>query len=53
MKKYVQKFKMIIILEKHKITEDVKHKLIRKGLTRIGMSDKDPVFNRGKPLFLS
>ncbi len=43
---------MIIILEKHKITEDVKHKLIRKGLILIGMSDKDIIFTRLKRQFL-
>jgi hypothetical protein len=42
---------MIIILEKHKITEDVKHKLIRKGLSIVGMSDKDIVFRKVMPLF--
>jgi len=42
-------FKMIIILEKHEITEDVKHKLIRKGLSLIGMSDKDMIFRKLKP----
>jgi len=40
---------MIIILEKHEITEDVKHKLIRKGLSLIGMSDKDMIFRKLKP----
>ena len=45
--------KMIIILEKHKITEDVKHKLIRKGLTLTGMSDKDMIFIKLKRHFLS
>jgi hypothetical protein len=42
---------MIIILEKHKITEDVKHKLIRKGLSIVGISDKDIVFRKVMPLF--
>jgi hypothetical protein len=40
---------MIIILEKEKITEDVKHKLIKKGLSLIGMSDKDMIFHKLKP----
>ena len=44
---------MIIILEKQKITEDVKHKLIRKGLTLVGMSDKDIIFTKLKRHFLS
>jgi hypothetical protein len=39
---------MILILEKHKITEDVKHKLIRKGLSIVGMSDKDIIFRKLK-----
>ncbi len=43
---------MIIILEKEKITEDVKLKLIKKGLSLIGMSDKHIIFNKIKPLFL-
>jgi hypothetical protein len=44
---------MIVILEKYKITEDVKQKLIRKGLTLIGMSDKEIIFTRLKRQFLS
>ena len=32
---------MIIILEKHNISEDVKHKLIGKGSTLTGISDKE------------
>ena len=44
---------MIIILEKQKITEDVKHKLIRKGLTLVGMSDKDIIFTKLKSHLLS
>lgn len=34
-------FKMIIILEKDKITQEIKYKLLDKGLTLIGMSDKE------------
>ena len=44
---------MIIILEKEKITEMVKHKLLKKGLSLIGMSDKDIIFNKLKPLIRS
>ena len=44
---------MIIILEKHNITDDVKHKLIRKGLTLTGMSDKEIIFTKLKRHFLS
>ena len=40
---------MIIILEKEKITEKVKHKLLKKGLSLIGMSDRDIIFNKLKP----
>lgn len=40
---------MIITLEKHKITEEVKHKLIGKGLSLIGMSDKDIIFRKLRP----
>jgi hypothetical protein len=32
---------MIIILEKDKITENVKYKLLKKGLSLVGMSDKE------------
>ena len=45
-------FKMIIILEKDKITQDIKTKLLNKGLTLIGMSDKEIIFNKLKPHFL-
>jgi hypothetical protein len=45
----IQNLKMIIILEKEKITEKVKHKLLKKGLSLIGMSDKDIIFNKLKP----
>jgi hypothetical protein len=48
-KKGYKNFKMIIILEKEKITEKVKHKLLKKGLSLIGMSDKDIIFNKLKP----
>jgi hypothetical protein len=36
---------MIIILEKEKILEEVKNKLLAKGLSLIGMSDKEIIFN--------
>jgi hypothetical protein len=42
---------MIIILEKDKITEQVKQKLLKKGLSLIGMSDKEIIFNKLKPHF--
>jgi len=44
---------MIVILEKDKITELVKYKLLKKGLSLIGMSDKDIIFNKLKPLIRS
>jgi hypothetical protein len=47
-----EKLKMIIILEKEKITEDVKHKLIKKGYSLIGMSDTHIIFNKVKPCFV-
>lgn len=42
---------MIIILEKEKISEEVKNKLLAKGLSLIGMSDKEIIFNMLKPDF--
>ena len=43
---------MIIILEKDRITEHVKHKLLKKGLSLIGMSDKEIIFYKLKRRFL-
>jgi hypothetical protein len=42
---------MFIILEKDKITEHIKHKLLKKGLTLVGMSDKEIIFNKLKHQF--
>jgi hypothetical protein len=42
---------MIIILEKEKISEEVRNKLLKKGLLLIGMSDEEIIFNRLKPHF--
>ena len=39
---------MIIILEKDKITAEIRNKLLKKGLSLIGMSDKDIVFRKLK-----
>jgi hypothetical protein len=39
---------MIIILEKDKITEEIKHKLLNKGLRLVGMSDKEIIFHKLK-----
>lgn len=43
---------MIIILEKEKITEDVKKKLAKKGLSLIAITDKEIRFNKIKRHFL-
>ena len=40
---------MIIIFEKENISNKVKEKLFKKGLSLIGMSDKDIIFNKLKP----
>ena len=45
-------FKLIIILEKDKITEEIKHKLLNKGLRLVGMSDKEIIFHKLKTQFL-
>ena len=45
-------FEMIIILEKDKITEEIKHKLLNKGLRLVGMSDKEIIFHKLKTQFL-
>jgi hypothetical protein len=42
---------MIIILEKDKITEHVMYKLLKKGLSLVGMSDKEIIFNKLKHQF--
>ncbi len=42
---------MIIILEKDKITENVKYKLLKKGLSLVGMSDNEIIFNKLKLQF--
>jgi len=41
-------FKMIIILDKDKITEEIKHKLLNKGLRLTGISDKEIIFHKVK-----
>jgi len=43
--------KMIIILEKDKITQKIKDKLLKKGLSLIGMSDKEIIFIKLKRHF--
>jgi len=43
---------MFIILEEGKITEHVKHKLLKKGLSLVGMSDKEIIFTKLKNHFL-
>jgi hypothetical protein len=37
---------IIIILEKDKITSEVRNKLLKKGLSLIGMSDKEIIFRK-------
>jgi hypothetical protein len=37
---------LIIILEKDKITSEVRNKLHKKGLSLIGMSDKEIIFRK-------
>ena len=39
---------MIIILEKDKITQKIRDKLLKKGLSLVGMSDKEIIFNKLK-----
>jgi hypothetical protein len=43
---------MIIILEKDKITHEVRHKLLKKGLSLIGISDTEIIFAKFKRKFL-
>lgn len=45
---------MIIILEKDKITQEIRHRLLKKGLALIGMSDKEIIFRKLKtPTFIN
>ena len=37
---------MIIVLEKDKITHEIRNKLLKKGLALIGMSDKEIIFRK-------
>jgi len=37
---------LIVILEKNKITPEIRNKLLRKGLSLIGMSDKEIIFRK-------
>jgi hypothetical protein len=43
---------MIIVLEKNKITPEIRNKLVKKGLTLIGMSDKEIIFRKSIHYFL-
>jgi hypothetical protein len=43
---------MIIVLEKNMITPEIRNKLVKKGLSLIGMSDKDIIFSKSKRYFL-
>ena len=42
---------MIIILEKDKITQEIRHRLLKKGLSLIGISDKEIIFRKLKTHF--
>jgi hypothetical protein len=42
---------MIIILEKDKITQEIRHRLLKKGLSLIGMSAKEIIFRKLKTHF--
>jgi hypothetical protein len=42
---------MIITLESDKITEDVRNKLLKKGLSLIKMSNNEIIFEKLKPHF--
>ena len=42
---------LIIILEKDKITPEVRNKLLRKGLSLIGMSDIEIIFRKSNRFF--
>jgi len=37
---------LIVVLEKNKITLEIRNKLLKKGLSLIGMSDKDIIFRK-------
>jgi hypothetical protein len=39
---------MIIILEREKITEHIKNRLVKKGLSLIAMTDKEIIFSKLK-----
>lgn len=46
---YIKKyFELIVILEKDKITPEIRNKLLKKGLSLIGMSDKEIIFRKLK-----
>ena len=42
---------MIIILERDKITPEIRNRLLKKGLSLIGMSDKEIIFRKLKRFF--
>lgn len=46
-----QIFELIIKLEKDKITPEVRNKLLKKGLSLIGMYDKEIIFRKLKRFF--
>lgn len=42
---------MIVILEKDKITPRIRNKLLKKGLSLIGISDKEIIFRKSIRFF--
>lgn len=42
---------MIIVLENDKITHEIRNKLLKKGLSLIGMSDKEIIFRKSTRYF--
>jgi hypothetical protein len=44
---------LIIILEKEKISEDVKKKLMKKGLSLIATTEKEIIFNKKNVIFFT
>ena len=43
---------MIIVLERDKITLEIRNRLLKKGLSLIGMSDKEIIFRKSMRYFL-
>lgn len=45
-------FELIIVLERDKITPEIRNRLLKKGLSLIGMSDKEIIFRKSMRYFL-